>query len=225
MCHKLKISYDKYLLKKLSRFLGDLIPIVGDDKEHELMGLVDIICKHIKKIEKKLFYPRSLSTEEEGYILGEPNFTKGKPLYKLDELSKRHNELVFICEGEKCVDALANFGCLATTSGGVGSEKKTDWTILAKRTVALWPNNDKAGKNYMKNVGKILHKLECEINTVDIDSLNFSEKGDSVDFMKKHINVSIDNLYVDLDAFESELELKRCRGKGGFIKKFNNLDE
>ena len=52
------------------------------------------------------------------YVLGEPEFSNGKPLYRLHRLHKRPHETVYLVEGEKCVDALEKLGLLATTSGG-----------------------------------------------------------------------------------------------------------
>src|SRR5699024_4111263 len=52
---------------------------------------------------------------------------------------------VWIVEGEKCVDHLAEQFIMATTSGSSGSAGKHDWSVLKGREVIIWPDNDEPG--------------------------------------------------------------------------------
>lgn len=83
-----------------------------------------------------------------GYVLGEPEFSSGKPLYRLHDLARRPDEPLFVVEGEPCADVLAKLGVLATTSGAADSASKADWQPCAGRTAFIWPDNDEAGKRY-----------------------------------------------------------------------------
>mgnify|MGYP005852013251 CR=1 FL=1 len=83
-----------------------------------------------------------------------------RPLYHLPDLLARPGERVHVGEGEKCADALAGLGLLATTSaGGAKAANKNDWTPLAGREVVILPDADKAGEEYAADVAAALAKL------------------------------------------------------------------
>ena len=119
---------------------------------------------------------RPLSFNGSDWILEEPNFPKGgKPLYRLHEIISHPNEKVWIVEGEKCADALAKLGLLATTSGAATSAEGADWSVLSGRGVNVWPDNDKPGLKYAKDVTERLLPLDCDIQWVDISKLKWSD--------------------------------------------------
>jgi len=77
-------------------------------------------------------------------------------LYNLPEVLE--NPIIFICEGEKDCDTLADFGFVATTAAG-GS--KAPWLdsytqILREREVILIPDRDPAGYARVRYIGKHL---------------------------------------------------------------------
>jgi hypothetical protein len=100
------------------------------------------------------------------------------PLYM-----KGNSDLVWIVEGEKCVDALAEIGVCACTSGSYTSAGDVDWSTLAGRRVRIWPDNDKSGRIYGEEVRAILEALDCVVEVVDVDRLGLEEKGDCVDWI------------------------------------------
>lgn len=125
-----------------------------------------------------------------GFILGAP--PKPWPLYNRTRM--RTVDEVVVVEGEKCVEALAAAGVVATTSPcGAGKAEFADWRPLAGKTVYLWPDADppdpKTGKRtgiaHMADVAAELEKLRPapRIFTVDCDALNLPPKGDAVDFL------------------------------------------
>ena len=67
---------------------------------------------------------RPMRSNGAGFVLGEPAFAEGKPLYRLHELMTRPETMVWLVEGERCADALAKRGLLATTSGGADSASR-----------------------------------------------------------------------------------------------------
>lgn len=148
--------------------------------------------KHSVSGEKSIL---PLSLNENGYALREPKFQNTKPLYRLNYLSLHTDDVIIVCEGEKCVDELIKINALATTSGGAKSGANADWSPLAKRTVFLWPDNDPAGKKYMKTVANKLQALDCKIKLIDIDALQLPEKGDAVDWLAIHPNATVDDIF------------------------------
>ena len=96
-----------------------------------------------------------------GFVLGKPQApAEGHPLYRLDTLVARHDESVWVVEGEKCADALHKLGLPATTSGSATSAEGADWSPLRGRKVVIWPDNDEPGKNYAAAVTEILRGLK-----------------------------------------------------------------
>ena len=130
---------------------------------------------------------RPLSFNGSKWVLEEPNFPKGgKPLYRLHEIVSRPDEGVFIVEGEKCADALAALGLLATTSGPANSAEAADWSELLGRRAIIWPDNDSPGLKYREDATKKLLPLDCDIQWIDISKLGWpSDSGgeDAVDWI------------------------------------------
>jgi hypothetical protein len=83
------------------------------------------------------------------------------PLYGLPAvLASDAAATVYVCEGEKCADAVRALGAVATCSqGGAGASGKTDWTALAGRKVTILPDNDEPGRKYAAAVAAILQAL------------------------------------------------------------------
>ncbi len=126
---------------------------------------------------------RPMKLHGQGFKLGEPDFPKGKPLYRLHELVMRADDPVMIVEGEMCADRLAQIGMLATTSGGTSSADKADWRALTGRSVTIWPDYDEAGKQYAEAVKATLLKLDCSVRVIDVEVLGLGPKGDAVDWL------------------------------------------
>ena len=126
---------------------------------------------------------RPMNKVNDAYVLKEPIFAEGKPLYNLHLLRKEPDKTVFIVEGEKCADALTKLGLLATTSGSAQSAKDANWQILAGREVRLWPDNDEAGLQYVKDVSAKLTGLDATVRQIDISLLNLPVKGDCYDWL------------------------------------------
>lgn len=127
---------------------------------------------------------RPMKLNGEGYVLGEPQYPSGKPLYRLHEMASRPDAPLIVVEGEWCADALARVGVLATTSGAADSAGKADWKPLAGRRVLIWPDNDESGQRYTSTVGDTLLALSCTVRFVDVAVLNLPPKGDAVDWLR-----------------------------------------
>ncbi len=138
---------------------------------------------------------RPLSKDKQGrFVLKEPEFSKGKPLYQLPRLLHQIEETVWVVEGELCVDMLTKAGILGTTSGSMDSVLVTDWQPLAKRKVVIWPDNDESGLKYAHQVTEKLRSLGCEVFWIDIAPLQLPVKGDCVDWLKEHPQASVEDI-------------------------------
>lgn len=142
-----------------------------------------IRLKHPETGEKHI---RPMRMNDGEFVMGEPPFDNGKPLYRLHEIAGSPDAPVFIVEGENCADALARLGIGATTSGGAGSAGAADWSPLAGRAVTIWPDNDEPGQQYGADVAEHLRALGCDVSLIDVASLGLPPKGDAADWLRAH---------------------------------------
>jgi uncharacterized protein (DUF927 family) len=123
--------------------------------------------------ERKQFYPltwcRNLQGKCEWRWQGLP---EPRPLYRADQLAARPDAPVLVAEGEKAADAAALLfpdAVCTTPLNGAQSPHKTDWTVLAGRTVWLWPDNDATGIKCMEAVAELPRKAGAkEIRFINI---------------------------------------------------------
>jgi hypothetical protein len=114
---------------------------------------------------------------------------KGKPTgpklpYRLPELVNAPGQPVFICEGEKCADAVAKLGWLATSaSEGAGKWKPELNKWFADRVVYIVPDNDKPGFAHADMVARNLHGVAREVRVVKLEGLGDGE--DVFDWIKR----------------------------------------
>jgi len=104
-------------------------------------------------------------------------------LYRLRELvTADPNALVFIIEGEKCADALAALGLVATTNVFGAGEWKPDYAeYLRGRRVVILPDNDPPGAAHADGVARSLAGVAAEVRVIVLPGLPF--KGDVVDWL------------------------------------------
>ena len=89
-----------------------------------------------------------------------------RPLYNQPGMLKA--EQVVLVEGEKCAQALIEYGVCATTAmhGANAPIDKTDWTPLAGKHVLIWPDRDKPGWIYADQASQAVLKagaISCVI--------------------------------------------------------------
>jgi hypothetical protein len=109
-------------------------------------------------------------------------WVRGKPdgpkiPYRLPELlDSDRTEPVYICEGEKCADAVAALG-LAATSASEGAGKWTadlnEW--FRDRIAYILPDNDEPGRKHAKLVAQNLAGIAREIRIVELPGLGDGE--------------------------------------------------
>ncbi|GAB4477672.1 MAG: hypothetical protein OHK0018_08570 [Erythrobacter tepidarius] len=91
-----------------------------------------------------------------------------RALYKLPAIATA--DAVVLFEGAKCVDALMQRGIVATTAmgGAATAIDKTDWTPLAGKTVAVWPDHDEAGARYAAAAIQKLTSIGASVRRVRV---------------------------------------------------------
>jgi 5S rRNA maturation endonuclease (ribonuclease M5) len=137
---------------------------------------------------------RPMHLADTGFVLREPEFPGGKPLYRLHDLVARPDEMVIIVEGESCADTVMRLGLLATTSGSADSANEADWQPLAGRTVLIWPDNDPHGQRYADSVLKKLRTQGCAVQVINVAMLNLPHKGDIIDWLHEHPNATAEDI-------------------------------
>ncbi len=96
---------------------------------------------------------RPLSQSPDGWVT--KAMPSPRPLFRMQEVD--HAEIVYLCEGEKTVQAVESFGLVATTSvGGSSAPAQTDWSVLNGKTVVILPDNDQPGEKYCAKVAELI---------------------------------------------------------------------
>lgn len=152
---------------------------------------------------------RPMSFNGNVWKLEEPDFPDGKPLYRLPDIARNPTATVWVVEGEKCADALAEFGLVVTTSGAATSAGAADWRRLAGRSVIVWPDNDDPGRGYADEVGGKLSALDCRVQVVDVARLNLPEGGDCADWLAANPGATAKDIEA-LPMGEARVELPDC---------------
>jgi len=104
-------------------------------------------------------------------------------LYRLPELlAANPKATVFICEGEKDVDALVALGLIATTCPmGAGKWHKDFPAYLVERDVVILPDNDEPGRKHASAVAGSLLNHVASVKVVSLPDI--PEKGDVSDYL------------------------------------------
>ena len=107
---------------------------------------------------------------------------------------------VFVCEGEKCCDAVMSIGLTATTSvHGSKSPHKSDWSLLAGKKTIILPDNDAVGESYAETVAKIVTKLKPSAEVWILRLPDLPPGGDIVDWIDAHEAAEPDELKRQLE--------------------------
>ncbi|WP_420170563.1 DUF927 domain-containing protein [Pseudomonas alloputida] len=112
-----------------------------------------------------------------------------RPLLRLDELDKKPDAPVILCEGEKAADAaqvLLPSHVATCWPNGSNSWHKADFTPLQGRGVLLWPDNDDSGAKCMQAVAAKLAEIGCVVQTIELSVFKRKPmlKGETPSFAK-----------------------------------------
>jgi 5S rRNA maturation endonuclease (ribonuclease M5) len=140
-----------------------------------------------------------------------------RPLYNLPAVAA--SDAVVLVEGEKCADALMQLGIVATTAMGGASTAidKTDWTPLAGKTVAVWPDHDEAGARYADAVIPKLMHIGAKVRRVNVPQ-DKRKKWDAADAVAEGFEVEelLRSSRPVADAVRS-LDITRWRAADRFV--------
>ena len=102
--------------------------------------------------------------------------------YRLPELLGDPDAVVYITEGEKDADNLAEIGIVATCNhGGAGKWRNEISQWLKNRNVVILPDNDDAGRSHANDVAKKLTGIAASIRILELTGL--PPKGDVSDWL------------------------------------------
>ena len=112
-----------------------------------------------------------------------------RPLYNQQGI--KASKQVVLVEGEKCAEALIEQGICATTAiGGANAPiTKTDWSPLVGKNLIIWPDNDKCGHSFAKNVSKYLKGQKGTSIAILSVPRDKPEKWDAADAVKENIEI------------------------------------
>lgn len=104
-------------------------------------------------------------------------------LYRLPELlAAEKDRRVFVVEGEKDADRLADLALLATTSaGGAGKWQQEFSEFLRGRLVAILPDADEPGRGHAEAVARSLYDVAESVTVLELPGL--PPKGDVSDWL------------------------------------------
>jgi hypothetical protein len=109
------------------------------------------------------------------------NGASPRQLYGAHLLAAHPQAPVMVCEGENSADAMQKIfsdHVVVASLGEAPAAARADWTLVAGRTVTIWPNNSKSGADYEREVGSILLGLKCKVSTIDVAELAKINSGD-----------------------------------------------
>jgi len=100
-------------------------------------------------------------------------------LYNLVALdNSKPGDQVFLCEGEKSADAIIGLGALATTNAmGAGNWRGEYSETLRGKHVVILPDNDDAGWEHVRVVGRELQGKAASVRVLGLPMLKYKAKG------------------------------------------------
>ena len=106
-----------------------------------------------------------------------------RPLYNSDKI-KDHKKIMIV-EGEKCVDATKVFPDYlgVTWSGGSNAIKKTDWSLLVGKDIAIIPDNDLSGFKAAREIANIVNR-DNKVRIINIAKLDMDLGYDLADLVE-----------------------------------------
>jgi putative DNA primase/helicase len=181
----------------------------------------------VVRLAPKSFFQRRPNGAEDSFI---NNMDGVEPLpYRLPELIENRDSTVFICEGEKDVDNVADLGLVATCNhGGAGKWRPEISRWFGGRDVVLLPHNDEPGQNHMRDAAKKLKPFASRVRILELPGLK--HKGDISDWIEAGgTREQLEALAEDAPVFRLEAkqapapERRSIRITAGFLHK--NADE
>ncbi len=141
----------------------------------------EVVRKHYSGQDSKKKFSQRRPDGRGGWVW---NLGKVPPLpFQFDKLSKMGPDIVIaITEGEKDALNMTRSGWIATcNNGGAGNFKPELAQYFEGRMVAIFPDNDKPGRDHALQVASILHPVAKSVRIIEIPGLPL--KGDVSDYL------------------------------------------
>lgn len=153
---------------------------------------------------------------------GIPTGKRLHPLYQpypnQDVRPELARDVVYVCEGEKVTEIMAESGFEAVCSmGGAGQAKLSNWSLLKGRRVVILPDNDAAGERYADDVLDKLNlfripEIVCSIfRPIVVRLPGLEENQDFADWREERIEAgwSNEDIRKELERLEDEARASR----------------
>ena len=149
------------------------------DKEGNLLG----IMLRFDIEDGKEFFPVTYWQKGDKFKWQWKTFPKPRSLFNLQTLNQENSDTILIVEGEKCakIGAKTLNTPVLTWSGGNYGVNFADFSVLKKKKILLWSDNDVPGRKAMIEVYKILKKNNKTIRFIDFPEGKFKKGWDIYD--------------------------------------------
>ena len=128
------------------------------------------------------------------------------PLYRLPELLAAPDQPIHFCEGEKCADAVARLGLIATTLPSQKLEEGADLSPCAGRVIYNHADNDQSGRDQAAVRADALRAAGAE-KIVHVTYEDCGHKGDVADWLASD-GVGLEEFLQRCEAAEVLVEQK-----------------
>jgi KaiC/GvpD/RAD55 family RecA-like ATPase len=171
------------------------------------------VVRKYKDTGKKDF-PQQAADGKGGWLL---SLNGAEPLpYRLPEVAKA--QLVFMAEGEKCVEALRYLKLTGScNSGGAGKFKPELAQHFAGKDIGVTFDNDEPGRKHALQVARILKPVAKSVRIVEISGL--PEKGDIADFVAQgRTAAELMDLYSAAPEWTPEFEFRQPHENDKYLR-------
>jgi hypothetical protein len=155
---------------------------------HPNLGAPVHLYPYTTKLGKLLYWNARFEPKDFRPVMPDGRWILDSPrvLYRLPDLFARgRTEWVWVCEGEKDADNLAEAGLLATTAGSASAWRSVDWSPLAQCFgVILVPDCDDASRKWAEQAATDLYaKGSRKIIVLDLGG---TEGYDATDYLEEN---------------------------------------
>ena len=158
------------------------------------------------RYEPKTFAQRRPDPDKPGEWLWSMNGQE-RVLYCLPKViaAIKENKQIFICEGEKAVQAAESVNLIATCAPDGAGKWKPEYTQMLKGAICfIIPDNDAPGKDHAKQVEKSLHGVAHSVHIVELPDL--PPKGDLHDFIEARDAQDVDSIRNEIISLATKQE-------------------
>lgn len=128
--------------------------------------LIGFVHRYEPPGERKQIIPLTLWSSGSKLAWRRQGFEKPRPLYGLDLLARRPNDPALVVEGEPKCDAgrrlVGDVVVVIAWPGGAKAVQHVDWSPLAGRKVAIWPDADEPGMEAAQWIAAELKRMGAE---------------------------------------------------------------